>query len=129
MRSPGRQRNRKKAIFLRDDARINLLAEQISYVGSPEHKKFPSFAGHPAPRADASICDASITQEQAQLWLREAMTRGLCGGMWEGEFPRYLWHKVGEQCYEARLVNQGNGQYKGYPIDDDEWPMEGGERT
>ena len=24
--------------------------------------------------------------------------------------------------YEARLVNQGNGQYKGYPLNPEEWP-------
>jgi hypothetical protein len=24
--------------------------------------------------------------------------------------------------YEARLVNQELGQYKGYPLDPDEWP-------
>ena len=24
--------------------------------------------------------------------------------------------------YEGRLVNWGNGEYKGYPLSDDEWP-------
>jgi hypothetical protein len=26
--------------------------------------------------------------------------------------------------FEARLVNRGNGSYKGYPLSADEWPRE-----
>jgi len=52
------------------------------------------------------------------------MREGACGDYWEGDFPRYLWIQVGGQRYEARLVNQGLGQYKGYPIELDEWPEE-----
>lgn len=100
------------------------LAARMTYVGSPEHKTQPSFAGQPAPRADASKCDRGITREQAQEWLRQAMQDGACGDYWEGDFPRYLWIRAGNQCYEARLVNQGLGQYKGYPIESDEWPEE-----
>ena len=65
-----------------------------------------------------------ITREQAQEWLRQDMQDGACGDYWEGDFPRYLWIRAGNQCYEARLVNQGLGQYKGYPIESDEWPEE-----
>jgi hypothetical protein len=35
---------------------------------------------------------------------------------WEGDFPRYAWHSIGDVCYEARLVNQELGQYKGWPL-------------
>lgn len=52
------------------------------------------------------------------------MQDGACGDYREGDFPRYLWIRAGTQCYEARLVNQGLGQYKGYPIESDEWPEE-----
>jgi len=40
----------------------------------------------------------------------------------EGGFPRYAWHKEGTIVYETRLVNQGLGQYKGYPLNGTEWP-------
>ena len=39
-----------------------------------------------------------------------------------GELPRYVWHQEGDVAFEARLVNQGNGEYKGYPLNPDERP-------
>ncbi len=41
---------------------------------------------------------------------------------WDGEFPRYVWYKRGDIAFEGRLVNRGNGSYKGYPLGRDEWP-------
>lgn len=41
---------------------------------------------------------------------------------WEGDFPRYAWHRLDDVVYEARLVNQELGHYKGYPLEKDEWP-------
>jgi len=100
------------------------VAERVAYVGSPEHKDTPSFAGSPRPRADATICDRSFVGQQALLSerLREAVRRGGVGGRWEGGFPRYVWHKEGDTVYEARLVNQESGEYKGWALREDEWP-------
>ena len=36
------------------------LASRVTYVGSPEHKKGPSFAGAPRPRGDATKCDTVL---------------------------------------------------------------------
>jgi hypothetical protein len=104
---------------------LGALAERVSYVGSAEHKGAPSFAGRPAPRADASICDPSLNnqQEMVQSWLRTALKRGDCGSPWENGFPRYVWHRQGEALYEARLTNRQSGEYKGYPIGANEWPL------
>ncbi|WP_291322839.1 hypothetical protein [Desulfonatronospira sp.] len=101
------------------------LAAKVSYVGSPEHKDTPSFAGpQPKPRPDASICDRDLAERQEQLteWLRAAIEQGAFGELMEGEFPRYVWCKDGDTVYEARLVNSGQGTYKGYPLLQDEWP-------
>lgn len=38
------------------------------------------------------------------------------------DFPRYAWHKEKETVYEARLVNRELGEYKGYPLNETEWP-------
>jgi hypothetical protein len=98
-----------------------LLAERASYVGSSEHKTFPSFAGPFNPRADASKCDPQLTdQEELTRWLREAIVAGQAGQLWEGDFPRYVWCKQGDVTYEARLSNPELGQYKGYPLEPDE---------
>ena len=103
------------------------LAKKVSYVGSPEHKDVPSFAGNPPrPRPDASICDRSLAQERDMItnWLREAVQRGVYGEYRENEFPRYLWYKEGQTVYEGRLVNSGQGTYKGYPLKPDERPRD-----
>ncbi len=94
-------------------------------MGSPEHKTYPSFAGPPQPRADASKCDSKLAdQTELTTWLREAMGAGNVGTPWEGDFPRYVWSRRGDVVYEGRLVNQELGQYKGYPLELDQWPEE-----
>jgi len=100
---------------------LALLAERASYVGSSEHKTFPSFAGPFNPRADASKCDPHLADpEELTRWLREAIRAGHTGELWEGDFPRYAWCRRGDVTYEARLCNPGLGQYKGYPLEIDE---------
>jgi hypothetical protein len=105
------------------------LAGRARYVGSPEHKSGPSFAGPPKPRGDASLCDRSLNQAQPRVtsWLRRALRQGTVGAPWEGDFPRYVWHREGEVVFEGRLTNREAGEYKGYPLLQDEWP-EGLER-
>ena len=100
------------------------LAERARYVGSPEHKDTPSFAGQPKPRADATICDQSFVGKLPQLnsWLRLALSKRAVGAPWEGDFPRYVWFKEGNVVYEARLVNSATGEYKGYALEPNEWP-------
>jgi len=60
--------------------------------------------------------------EEANGWLKRAVTNGHYGEMWEGGYPRYLWYRDGELVYEARLVNRVSGEYKGYPLERDEIP-------
>lgn len=93
-------------------------------MGSPEHKDVPSFAGMPKPRADASICERRLARDQAEVqrWLQTAISRGVVGEPWEGEFPRYVWYKDAGTVYEGRLVNREQGSYKGYPLAREEWP-------
>ena len=123
MRSPRRKRPRKRLIYVQPGADLDDLATRATYVGSPEHKDFPSFAGRPRLRADASCCPREIRdREVVGGWLRSAIQRGVTGAPWEGEFPRYVWYKDGDTVFEGRLVNRETGSYKGYPLDKDEWP-------
>ena len=125
MRAPKRRRPLVRAMGPPAGKDLEAVARKASYVGSPEHKDTPSFAGQPRPRADAAICDRSLAGKQAQVtkWLRKAIRCGFVNAFWEGEFPRYVWHKEGDIVFEARLVNQGTGQYKGYPLNPEEWPV------
>lgn len=126
MRTPKRRRPRvRKLMDPPPGTDLERIASQVSYVGSPEHKDRPSFAGQPRPRADASICDPGLamTQDQLTEHLQTAVRNGRIGAPWEGEFPRYIWCRIGEAVYEARLVNRGNGAYKGYPLEPEERPQ------
>lgn len=124
MRAPKRHRPQLRKFGVAAGADLVQVAGRVRYIGSSEHKDAPSFAGQPKARADASICDRGITQQQAQEWLEKAIRIGSTSEYWEGDFPRYVWFKVGGVAYEARLVNSGNGEYKGWPLSEAEWPAD-----
>lgn len=112
------------------DADLRHVAETVTYEGSPEHKDFPSFAGQPKLRGDASLCPRDIRDATVVTgWLRSAIRAGVTGAPWEGGFPRYVWHWEGDTMFEARLVNRASGSYKGYPLHDGEWPKGLGDRS
>ena len=125
MRAPKRKRPQPRIIQPAPEG-IDLtgLASRVTYVGSPEHKTGPSFAGALRPRGDAAKCDPALNDRlnEIQQWLRRAIEVRCFGGPWEGGFPRYAWCMVGQIVYEARLVNRGLGQYKGWQLEPDEWP-------
>lgn len=125
MRAPGRKRPQRRRIAKAIERDLEAAASTARYIGSPEHKDTPSFAGHPRPRwADASICDRSLAEDQArvQQWLVAAIRRGTVSEDWEGDYPRYVWYKDGSTVFEGRLVNRTQGWYKGFPLKPTEWP-------
>lgn len=100
------------------------IARRMRYVGSSEHKSYPSFAGEPKLRADATKCDPSLTDaDQITAWLQAGALAGQVGGPWEGDYPRYVWCVVEGTCYEGRLVIREAGEYKGYALTDSECPL------
>ena len=125
MRAPKRKRPLvRKIVNVPDGVDLDLVASQAVYVGSPEHKNIPSFAGPPKLRADASCCprDLATKQDLVTEWLKEGINSGAVGGCWEGTFPRYVWFMYEDTVFEARLVNREAGWYKGYPLNRSEWP-------
>ncbi len=123
MRAAQRRRPQRRAIYVPPDTDLDRLADRATYVGSPEHKDVPGFAGQPRLRADASCCPREIADlELVNGWLRSAIRRGATGAPWEGEFPRYVWYKEGDTVFEGRLVNREAGSCKGYLLGENEWP-------
>ena len=125
MRAPQRRRPKRREIHAPPpEVDLDALADRVRYVGSPEHKDVPSFAGPPRLRADASCCPRDLTGnlERIHAWLKEAIRSGAVGAPWEGGFPRYVWYKYRTTVFEGRLVNRETGEYKGYPLRRDEWP-------
>jgi hypothetical protein len=76
-------------------------------------------------RSDATKCPPHISDRDAvTAWLVDAVRKGNVSSAFDGDFPRYVWAQPdGEDgWYEARLTNQGLGEYKGYPLDADQIP-------
>jgi hypothetical protein len=112
---------RRKCILPPPGVDLSVLAERVKYVGSPEHKAYPSFAGPPKPRAEATLCDPTLN-DQVELtgWIASGLRAGQIGAPWEVDFPRYVWLEIDSVWYEGRLVNPVQGWYKGYALRDEE---------
>jgi len=125
MRATQLRRPRKRAFHVPPDTDLDALADRAFYLGSQEHKDYPSWLGQPRLRSDASRCPPWIEKEIAEDWLRTAIRGGKTGAPWEGDFPRYVWYWDAntKTVFEGRLVNRENGSYKGYPLEEDEWPQ------
>ena len=80
MRATRRRRPRKRRICVPPGTDLDVLADRVTYVGSPEHKDFPTFAGQPRLRGDASRCPREITdREMVRGWLCSSIRRGATG--------------------------------------------------
>lgn len=102
-----------------------LVAENAVYRGSPEHKDYPSPAGNPLLRSDASKCDPCYTEfESITEVLRVGIRRGCVGAIFEGGFPKYVWGWLDGRLYEARHINGPRGSYKAYPLEEIEYPID-----
>ena len=99
-------------------------ASRAKYLGSPEHKDYPSPAGPPALRSDATPCDPKIEQDEINAVLREAIRRCCTSARFEQGFPRYAWGWIDGDLYEARHINGPAGTYKGYRLRKAEYPRD-----
>jgi len=105
------------------DVDVDAAATAARYVGSAEHKAFPSFAGPPRLRADATPCPPTLSDaDELTKWLRRAISLRQTSDRWEGGFPRYAWLDVDGTVFEARHLGPGSGQYKGYALTPDQRP-------
>src|SRR5262245_16263998 len=123
MRAPQRRRPHLRDRADLDGRDMNKLSLRVRYVGSSEHKSYPSPAGPPRLRSDATPCPRNLaTFGDLTEWLSQAVADGSVGAPWEGDFPRYAWVRNDLGCFEARLTNRQQGTFKVYPLRDDERP-------
>jgi hypothetical protein len=102
------------------------IADAVSYVGSAEHKGHPSDAGAARLRSDASACDPRYVDFAVPTRALRDAVRARQTSEFNGRFPKYVWGELDGRVYEARLVNHELGQYKGYPIESEEFPYDPG---
>lgn len=123
MRTTSRRRPRKEdRLPVNMQIDLDVMAEKVTYIISPEHKDYLTAAGPGKLRSDASACPRRLDFAAVEEWLRAAVRAGNVSADFDGDFPRYAWTRVDGQTYEARLSNSGLGSYKGYPIHDYESP-------
>jgi hypothetical protein len=103
-------------------AEITTLLTKISYRGNPVHKRHPENFGFPSgsgPRPAKTLCeDADVfSLDEAQQLLQEGVRRSTVSATKRGAFPQTVWAvTVGGRVVEARLDNQTQGTYHGFPI-------------
>ena len=116
MRKPIHRRDNLKARRIRvppDGVDVSAVAASCRYVGSPYHAHGPSRHRRP----DASLCPADLSRDHCRVegWLRAGVRAGRTG-VWEGGFPKYVWHRHEDAVFEARQGAPGSGEYHGYPL-------------
>jgi hypothetical protein len=105
-----------------DSESLEALANRISYVGSPYHKRHPGNFGitpRVHPRMDRYICDIARISDPATAssLLQDGVRRGLVSSQRRGGLPQNVWAVTPNGTpVEAQLDNQGTGTYHGYPM-------------
>src|SRR5580658_10671077 len=96
-----------------------MVAELATYKGNAIHKSYDSPAGPAALMADEAKCDYFHAREwpRLQAALRQAITDG-CVAQFRGNFPSRAWVWINGVLHEARLTEQEQGEYHGFPIYD-----------
>jgi hypothetical protein len=101
------------------------VARNVQYIGSAEHKSYPSKAGSPALRSDASRCDPRYKDKEEDITeaLQEAIrNRAVCSTFQDGFF-KYAWGFLDDDLYEVRHINGPVGTYKAYKLEESiDWP-------
>ena len=112
------------------------LAARATYTGSPEHKDKRWWGGLPMARQlpggkvgrhrkrTTTLCPLTTEEErlQATEWVRSAIANGHYRFS-EGDqaFPKKVWHHAVGKIWYGLISNPGKGEYKGWPIEDEEW--------
>lgn len=95
------------------------VASRVTYTGNQIHKSYRSPAGEPALRADEAKCDQYPPEHWHRLLLalQVAIRAGFVSDF-RGGFPRRAWVWINGVLHEARLTNEGTGDYHGVPLND-----------
>ena len=98
-----------------------VIAARVTYVGNDIHKSYRSPTGRPlyGAKPDEAQCDHfdEAAWPRLQNLLRAAVEAPCVDRSFRGAFPARAWAYVNGVLHEARLTNQGNGQYHGFPLD------------
>ena len=127
---PRKSRNDKRRVQENcDPDRLGVLEREITYTGSPYHKKNPGDYGlnPPAnPRDKKTLCDkiGEVKQADAEKLLKDGVRKGLISQQMRGRYPQNIWSVADDGTpLEAQLENREKGTYHGYPLLDEYDPF------
>ncbi|MCW5556016.1 MAG: hypothetical protein KIS67_28145 [Verrucomicrobiae bacterium] len=128
IRKPTHSRNKARRISPLAGVDYAALSRKAKFVGSPVHKSVHTWLGNPQliPKANRSICPEQWRTEKdrkmLEKQLKKAINDGKVSAMHLGGFPKQVWCRIEGRVYEGFLIEQGQGTYKGYPLDQEECP-------
>jgi hypothetical protein len=95
--------------------KLQEIAEKAMYNPSPYHCPGPK--GQPPKRRakPAKRCPRAWSEDEIVSAIRHAMRNGHVSWGWDGDFPRYVYHRDGKFLYEARGC--AGGVYYAYPLE------------
>ena len=111
------------------------LAAAACYVGSPEHKDGGWWGGRPSSRQlsggrvgrgraqTTTICPLSSKEDRSRAtdWVRSAIMAGQYRFFQsDKKYPKKMFFEADDQIWCGYCVNSVLGQYKGWPIDEEE---------
>ena len=111
------------------------LAARARYVGSPEHKLGAWWGGLPKARRlhggkvgrpgkqTTTVCPLTANEDRTEAteWLRRAIVAGQYRFVEaDQDFPKRVWFKARGRIWCGFCFNPAAGEYKGWPIDEDE---------
>lgn len=105
--------------------RLESLSSTAQYLGNPDHKRNPGDFGltpPSRPRMNKSLCDTAniVSRPKAQELLKKGIQKGCISVQEAGGWPRLVWAVADGMVLEARLDNEAQGTYHGYPLDRDD---------
>ena len=111
------------------------LAARARYAGSSEHKDKKWWGGLPSAKQlpgggvgrrgkqHTTLCPLTTDadRDRATEWVRQAIANGQYK-FHEGdkEFPKKIWHRADGRIWFGLCFNQGSGEYKGWPVEEQE---------
>ena len=111
------------------------LAARARYEGSGEHKDKRWWGGLPMAKQlpggrvgrpgkqQTTVCPLTTDEDrkQATEWVRQAIINGQYKfHEADQEFPKKIWHRANGRIWYGLCLNAGNGEYKGWPIEEQE---------
>lgn len=100
------------------------IAQRVGYLPDGKHKDYPAPNGEwdHVRSSEGTKCARVLPEHQITIVeaLQEAIVAGVVSEEFRGDFPARIWAYVDNRLHEARLSNQEQGQYHGFPLDYEE---------